>query len=194
MPACPFCGLGGKWGRPAHQLRVRGRPAPPQTRCVCGQRLTVNHRARPSRGPDVNGDLGCDPSQGRLRREGCRGASGGAPRGTEPAARSGASGNGLSLSSRLSHLETQLSCTGGQRGRTPWPASPTGISAHRAVPSPAWSGQHQRVVGVGRPFIFMPLHFNTIRLRQQTSFLRQTDSWTLSLQRGFHNSSWVASE
>lgn len=196
MPACPFCGLGGKWGRPAHQLRVRvrGHPAPPQTSCVCGQRLTVNHRAWPSRGPDVNGDSGCDSSQGRSRREGCRGASGGAQRGTEPAARSGASGNGLSLSSRLSHPETQLSCTRGQRGRTPWPASPTGISAHRAVPSPAWSGQHQRVIAVGHPFIFMPLHLNTIRLRQQTSFLWQTDSRTLSLRRGFHNKSQAASE
>lgn len=136
MPACPFCGLGGTWGRPARQLRVRvrGRPAPPQTHSVCGQRLTVNHRARPSRGPDVHGNSGCDPSQGRSRREGCRGASGGAPRGTEPAARSGASGNGLSLSSRLSRPDTQLSCTRGQRGRTPWPNSPAGISAHRAVP------------------------------------------------------------
>ena len=104
---------------------------------------------------------GCDLSQGRLRREGCRGevgrgwAPGGGrgcsgPRDTEPAARSGASGNGPSLSSRLSRLETQLSCTQGQgEGPPPRPS----LEALPTEPSPeswlVWAASERRWGGGG---------------------------------------------
>ena len=81
------------------------------------------------------------------------------------------------------------------RGRTPRPAPRWNLCPQSRPLSPGWSGQHQRGGGGvgGHPFIFTLLHLNTIRLRQQTSFLWQIDSRTLSLGREFHNTSWAAS-
>ena len=120
---------------------------------------------------------------------GGRGCSG--PRATEPAARSGDSGNGPLPSSRLSRLETQLSCTQGQRGRTPRPA----LESLPTEPSPqfrlVWAASESRG-GVGGATL-SSLHRFILTQSDSGSKLPSFGKLTLSLGRGFRNASWAAS-